>query len=189
MVSLAKMGVSMKIATVSWALLLAAALAFCVAPLRAQDETPLGDVARQNQGEKKHVIDNDSLGPSSDSDASSAVAQDAAATDAKTDDGTSKEPAAPAAGSKPSAKDRLAELQAKKQNWENTFDVLQKKIDTAKTDYERDLWNRDMDSARDGLAKTQAEMKDAQAEADREKAAGEEQEPQPAGDSQPPPSQ
>jgi hypothetical protein len=146
-----------------------------------QDQQSLGDAARDNQTKKaRHVIDDDNLGSAiSNSNGvqnASANSPDAANADVK-ENAADATPVA--AKEDDSAKHRLEALKEKEASWSKTIDMANKHLETA-TGMARDMWERNLASAQQGLSDTRSKIPDAEAAAKAEEAQQQEQAPAPA---------
>ena len=133
-----------------------------------QDQQSLGDAARDNQTKKaRHVIDDDNIGSAI---TNSNGVQDASAKTQDSATGDSKESAAdpvPDAKENDSAKHKLEVLKEKEASWSKTIDMANKHLETA-TGMARDMWERNLASAQQGLSDTRSKMPDAEAAAKEE---------------------
>jgi hypothetical protein len=142
-----------------------------------QDQQSLGDAARDNQTKKaSHVIDDDNIGSAI---TNSNGVQDASAKSQDSATGDTKESAAdpvPAAKEDDSAKHKLEVLKEKEASWSKTIDMANKHLETA-TGMARDMWERNLATAQQGLSDTRSKMPDAEAAAKEEESREQQQAP------------
>jgi hypothetical protein len=105
--------------------------------------------------------------------------QNASATSQDGATGDRKESAAdpvPDAKENDSAKHKLEVLKEKEASWSKTIDMANKHLETA-TGMARDMWERNLASAQQGLSDTRSKMPDAEAAAKEEEAREQQQAP------------